>query len=94
MLVHDRPRVHGDGFGGWRAVGPNAVWSLGVVMFPPLFDQDMRPAQRVEDLTIEQLISKPCIEALAISVLPGRPLLNIGGLGPQRLQSNLGRPEK
>jgi len=37
--VHDRPLVHrDDGFGRWWAVAQCTVWSLGVVVFPPAFD--------------------------------------------------------
>ncbi len=72
MLVHDWPRVHqDDGFRGRRAVAQRAVWSFRVVVFPPLFDQDLGLTQAVEDLPIEELIAESGIEALAVSVLPG-----------------------
>jgi hypothetical protein len=58
------------------------MWSFGVVVFPPLFDQDLCFAKRVEDLTIQQLIPEPCVEAFAISVLPGRPRFDVSGIGP------------
>ena len=45
--------------------------SDGVVVAPPLFDQDLGFAQRVEDLTVQQLVPEPCVEALAVAVLPG-----------------------
>lgn len=80
--------MHRDGFECWRAVGQAAVWSLGIVMFPPVFDQDVRIAQRVEELTIEQVILESFTEAFAISVLPGLPLPNVGGLGPEQWASD------
>ena len=43
MLVHGRPLGHrDDGFRGWRAVAQSTVRSLGVVVFPPFFDDDLR----------------------------------------------------
>jgi len=47
------------------------VWSLGVVVTPPLFDDDLGFFQAVEDLSIQKLIAEPGVEALAIPVLPG-----------------------
>ena len=44
-----------------------------VVVASPAFDDDLRLAQSVEDLSIEQLIAKACIEALDVAVLPGLP---------------------
>ena len=42
----------------------STVWSLGVVVFPPIFDQYLRLAEAVEYLTVEQLIAEPGVEAL------------------------------
>ena len=53
MLVHDRPGLHrDDGFRGWWAVAQSTVGSLGVVVFPPAFDDDLSFTQRVEDLSV------------------------------------------
>ena len=53
MLVHDRPGCHRDaGFRGWRAVAQSTVRSLGVVVFPPVFDDDLRLFQGVEDFAV------------------------------------------
>ena len=53
MLVHDRPGCHRhDGFWGWRAVAQSTVRSLGVVVFPPVFDDDLRLFQGVEDFAV------------------------------------------
>lgn len=50
-------------------------------MSPPLFDQDLRLFEAIEDFAIEQLVAEPGIEALAVAVLPGRPRLDVGGPG-------------
>ena len=81
MLVHSRPGFHrGDGFRGWRAVAQGTVWSLGVVVFPPLFNQDLRLSQAVEDLTVQQLVPESGIEAFTVSILPRRTRFDVGGL--------------
>ncbi len=73
MLVHDRSLVHlDDGLWGWRAVTQSTVWSNGVVVPPPLLDDDLRLLQAVEDLPVEQFIPEAGIEGLAVAVLPGR----------------------
>ncbi len=43
----------------------------GVVMATPALDDDLCFAQRVEDLTVEQLVTQSGIEALDVAVLPG-----------------------
>ena len=43
------------------------MWSFGIVVFPPLFDQDLCFAKRVEDLAIQQLIAEPCFETFTVS---------------------------
>ncbi len=50
-------------------------------MFPPLFDQDLSFAQAVEDLTVEQLVSDPAVEAFTISVLPRAARFDVSRLG-------------
>ena len=53
MLVHDRPGYQlNDGFRGWRAVAQSTVRSLGVVVFPPFFDNDLRLFEAVEDFAV------------------------------------------
>src|SRR5210317_854543 len=85
MLVHDRPGFHrNDGFRSWWAVAQCTVRSFSVVVFSPFFDQDLCLFQRVEDLAVQKFISKPCIEAFAVSVLPRRARLNVGGLSADR----------
>ena len=57
MLVHGRSLVYwDDGLRGWRAVTQSTVWSNGVVVPPPLLDDDLRLLQAVEDLPVEQFI--------------------------------------
>ena len=72
MLVHDRPMVHrDDGFWSRWAVAQCTMRPLRVVMFPPLFDDNLRFFQGIKDLAIKQFISEAGIEALTVSVLPG-----------------------
>jgi hypothetical protein len=47
-------------------VGPDRV-----VVASPALDDDLGPAQSVEDLAVEQLIAKAGVEALDVGVLPG-----------------------
>ena len=78
MLVHDRPLVHlDDGFRGWRAVTQSTVWSDRVVVFPPLFDDDLCLLQGVEDLPIQKFAPEAGIEGLAVSILPGTARLDV-----------------
>lgn len=79
MLVHSRPLVHrDDGFRCRWAVAQSTVGPLGVVVFPPLFDQDLRFSKGVEDFSVKQLIPEAGVEALAESVFPGRAVLDVG----------------
>lgn len=48
----------------------------------PAFDHDLRLLERIEDLAIEQFISKPRIEALNEAVLPRAAWSDVSGLGP------------
>jgi len=61
------------------------VWALRVVMPPPLLNDDPGFFQAVEDFSAQELIAEPGIEALAVSVLPGRPGFDVGGLGTDSL---------
>jgi hypothetical protein len=42
-----------------------------VVVSAPLLDEDLRLAERVKDLTVEQFVPEACVEALDVAVLPG-----------------------
>ena len=70
-----------DGFGRWRAIAQCTVWAFCVVVSPPLFDQNLSFAQAVEDLTVEQLIPEPAIEAFTVSVLPRAAGFDVSCLG-------------
>ena len=59
--------------------------SPGVVVLSPSFDDDLRLSQRVEDFPVQQLGSKPRVEALDIAVLPGASRLDEGRLRADRL---------
>jgi len=92
--VHCRPLVHrDDGFWRRRAVAQCTVWStarrvllarsregLGVVVLPPVFDDDLSFFERIKYLTVEQLVAHSSVEAFAISVLPRAAWLNECGL--------------
>ena len=43
----------------------------GVVVPPPLFDDDLSLFEGIEDLPIQQFVPEAGIEGLAVSVLPG-----------------------
>src|SRR4029077_143758 len=51
-------------------------------MTPPALDDDPSLGKRVEDLSIEQFVAKPGVEALDEAILPGTAPLNVGRLGP------------
>ena len=86
MLVHDRPLIdRDDRFWSRRAVAQSTVWSDGVVVSPPLFDDDLSLFEGIEDLPIKQFVPEAGIEGLAVSVLPRRAGFNVGGFSPHRL---------
>ncbi len=58
-----------------RSIAQRRVWPDGVVMDAPAFGQHPQLFHRVEDLAVEELISKLRVEALAVAVLPRRDLL-------------------
>ncbi|CTQ63541.1 hypothetical protein LA5094_06347 [Roseibium album] len=57
------------------------MWTLGIVVFPPLFNQDLRFLQAVEGFSVKQFISETGVEALAVSVFPWRTRFDVRGLG-------------
>ena len=68
-----------------------------IVVLPPSFDDGLGFLQRVEDLAIEQFVTKLRVEALAIAILPGTAGHDVGGPGAdggdpfaQRLGDELG----
>lgn len=57
------------------------MWPDGVVVLPPLLDEDLGLLEGGEDLAVEQFIPEAGIEAFDIPVLPRRPRCDVGGLG-------------
>jgi len=93
MLVHGGPRVHrDDGFRRWGTVSQGAVGPDGVVVAPPCFNHDLGLRQRVEDLAVQQLVTKLRVEAFAISVrLKIAPLERFfDGLTPRATRHDVG----
>lgn len=69
--MHDRLLIHLEG--GFRCREPiteGAVWPLGVIVAPPVLDDDLGFPKRVEDLAVQEFVSEPGIEALRVAVLP------------------------
>src|SRR6187402_3072623 len=56
----------------------------GIVMTAPALDDNLRLAESVEDLAVEQLVPEPGIEALDIAILPRAAWSDVGGLGSDR----------
>ena len=55
-----------------------------VVVFPPLFDQDLCLRQAVEDLAPQEPVAEPGIEAFTRSVLPWTARFDVGSLCTDR----------
>ena len=53
------------------------MWSCCVIEQSPIFDQDLRLAQIIEDFTGQQLISELRVKTLAVTVFPGATWLDI-----------------
>ena len=51
-----------------------------VVRPSPLFDQDLRLAEAVEDLPVQNFIAKADVDAFAIAILSKQPGLNVSRL--------------
>ena len=64
-----------------------------VVVFLSLLHNDLGLLQAVEDLSIEQLVRQPSIEALAITVFPRRSRFVLRGL-PGEAKSRLYRSSR
>ena len=57
LLVHHGFLVHeNDIFGRWRTVSEGTVRSDGIVVSPPLLDDELSLLERVENLAVEKLI--------------------------------------
>lgn len=60
-----------------RRVGPH-----GVVMLSPVFVDDFRLLEHIEDFAVEQFVMELRVEAFAITVFPGTARHDVGGFGP------------
>lgn len=74
------PMVSGAGWPGAQGT----VRAFRVVVFPPLFDQDLGFAQALEDFAFQELVAEPGIEALTVSVLPGAARFDLCRPGSSR----------
>jgi hypothetical protein len=54
---------------------------------PPVFDDDLRLLERVEDFAVQQFVAQFAVETLAVAVLPRTSWLDVNGL-----RSNGGDP--
>ena len=73
-------------FGDGWSVPRRAVRPKRVVLFSPPFDQGLRFPQRVEDLSLEQLVSQLSVERLDVTVLPGASRLDEESFDVQSLE--------
>jgi len=64
-----------------RPVTKAAVGADGVVVDTPSLDQDLRLAEREEDLPVQQLVAEAGVEAFDAAVLPRRSRLDEGRFG-------------
>ena len=60
------------------------MYGYGVVVAAPGFDENLRLLQGVEGLPIEELVAQPRVEALDVSILPGRARFDESGPGADR----------
>lgn len=60
------------------------MWTFGVVVLTPAFDDDARLRKAVEDLAVQEFVSKLGVEALAVPVLLRAARLNECGPGADR----------
>ena len=66
--------------GCWSTVANRGMRPDRVVVTSPAFDDDLRLAQRIEDLAVEQLVAQPGIKTLDEAVLPRTAWRDVGGL--------------
>ena len=53
-------------------------------MAPPGFDENLGFPQGVKDFSVQELVAQPCVEALDVTILPGRSRFDEGGPGADR----------
>ena len=99
MGLLSRPRRHGGhkNLRRRRLVPERSMRPQSIVVPSPALDHDLRLLERIEDLTIEQLIPEPGIEALDEPILPrtarsdvSRLCPHSGDVGPFRAQPDAG----
>ena len=61
------------------------MWSFGVVVFSPFFDQDSCFSQAVADFAVRDLVAEARFEAFALSVFPGAAWFDVCCLCPDGL---------
>jgi hypothetical protein len=49
----------------------------GVVINPPLFDDDLSFAQRIENFAVQALIPQLTVETFAVAIFPGAAWLDV-----------------
>src|ERR687883_664022 len=69
---------------GGSPVADRSMRAHGVVVTAPALDDDLRLAQRVEDLAVEQLVAQSRIETLDKAVLPRTARRDVSGLRADR----------
>ena len=52
-------------------VAQRAVETFAIVFTSPILEQDFGLEERVEELSVEELVAQPGVERLDVSVLPG-----------------------
>ena len=72
-----------DGLGEdrWWLVPESTVRTVDIVGMAPVGIENLGVQDAVEDLSGEELISSPAVEAFDVGVLPGRAGVDEGGLG-------------
>src|ERR1700689_1602376 len=63
------------------SVAQRGVWPHGVVIDPPPFSQHLHLLQRVENFSVQKLVTQLGVEALTVPVLPGRAGFDVQRLG-------------
>ncbi len=71
----------------WRSVVQRRVRSQRVIYHSPFLDHDLCLSQRVKNLSVQAFIPELPVEALAVTVLPRTPRLNV-----QRSRSQIPQP--
>lgn len=72
-----------DGLRGRRAVAQSTVWAFCVLVFSPLFNEDLGFTQAVEDFAVHELVAEPGVEAFVVPVLPRAAWFDVSSFGPK-----------